>query len=294
MTSAGFYLMGQKGLSCLEAALDLARTNEDFSIAYVVDGSDAQVANDYFDEVESLAVQNNIIFYDRTRTGSLPKADLLFAIGWRWLIKEDMNKLIVFHDSLLPKYRGFNPLVTALIEGDDQIGVTAIRAGVEFDRGNIIGVKKTTVGYPLKIQEAIGKISLLYGELLTETINGHISGTLSETAQDENSATYSLWRDDEDYRIDWSQPADRIARFIDAVGFPYNGATTLCGETRIRIQDATPAGDLLIVNRTPGKLIFAAGNSATVVCGTGLLKINDAIDDAGRPVEFKKIRIRLT
>ena len=41
------------------------------------------------------------------------------------------------------------------------------------------------------------------------------------TKQKESEATYSLWRDENDYFINWELPIKKICRFIDALGFPY-------------------------------------------------------------------------
>ena len=73
------------------------------------------------------------------------------AVSWRWMIKHPKNKLIVFHDSILPKYRGFAPLVNMLINGEKEIGVSAIFGADEYD-SEIIS-EKTTISYPIKIQK---------------------------------------------------------------------------------------------------------------------------------------------
>ena len=57
----------------------------------------------------------------------------------------DKSKLIVFHDSVLPKLRGFNPLVTSLINGYEEIGVTVLYGTEDFDRGEIILQKKVNI-----------------------------------------------------------------------------------------------------------------------------------------------------
>jgi methionyl-tRNA formyltransferase len=53
-------------------------------------------------------------------------SDFNIAISWRWMLK--VSNLIVIHDSLLPKYRGFSPLVNMLINGEDTLGVTVLFA----------------------------------------------------------------------------------------------------------------------------------------------------------------------
>ena len=55
-------------------------------------------------------------------------SELALAIGWKKLINSSYQQVVVLHDSLLPKYRGWNPLLTALINGDSRIGSTALIA----------------------------------------------------------------------------------------------------------------------------------------------------------------------
>ncbi len=295
MSSIGLYLMGQKGLYCLTAIVNSSTEGIKEKIAFVMAAKDPAVLNDYFEEIQQLAAIYAIPFYERgNSTKTNFNVDLKIAIGWRWLIRDYSDKLIVFHDSLLPKYRGFNPLVTALIEGDSQIGVTALQASEEFDRGNIVGVKSITVNYPLKIQTAIEKVSELYGQLIIEIIEQSLNGALLGKPQDESMATYSLWRDEEDYRINWNEKAQKVKRFIDAVGYPYKGAFCFYDGKKIRIRDASVAQEYNVVNRTPGKILFIKENKPYVVCGQDVLVINEAVlDENEELISFHKLRVRL-
>jgi methionyl-tRNA formyltransferase len=293
MTKIGLYLMGYKGLGCLKV-ISNKKQRLLSKIVFVVSAKDKSVLNDYFLDISKLAAEHQIPFYESSNELKNLNADLSIAIGWRWLIKNDDDSLVVFHDSLLPKYRGFNPLVTALIEGDDEIGVTAIKANREFDKGNIIGYKKTSIKYPIKIETAIQLISPLYENLLEEIVEKASKGILRERPQNADKATYSLWRNEDDYRIDWNDSAEKIKRMIDAVGFPYKGATTLYDGKAISINDVTPLDDIKIINRSSGKILSINDNRPTVVCGVGLLRIDLATaKDGTEKIYFNKLRIRL-
>lgn len=292
MTKVGLYLMGYKGLGCLQVAIDKKKSLF-IEIAFVVSAQDKSVLNDYFLDIKKLAQDHQIPFYNRSTNTKVANTDISIGISWRWIIK-DPDNLIVFHDSLLPKYRGFNPLVTALIEGDKYIGVTAIKANKDFDKGNIVGYKKTSIEYPIKIDAAIHLITILYEYLLVEIMKKISKRTLREIVQNENIASYSLWRDDEDYKIEWNDSSTKIKRMIDAVGFPYKGAKTIYDGKTIKIIDAEIVDDLKIINRTSGKILFINNNEPIVVCGSGLLIIKMATDISTEEIiEFKKLRVRL-
>jgi len=196
------------------------------------------------------------------------------AISWRWIIEAESSILIVFHDSLLPRYRGFNPLVTALINGDEKIGVTASFATREYDRGGILDQSTSSISYPIRIQRAIETIIKNYEDLalrLGEAIANERD--IKGRAQQESDASYSLWRDEDDYFIDWRASASAIKRFVDAVGTPYKGAAARLEGRIFRVLGAEEMEDVRIENRTPGKVIFSMDSKPVVVCGQGLLRI---------------------
>lgn len=268
------YLMNKKGYSVLKALLDNKFTNY---IEYIVGAKDKNVKEDYFQYIKDLCLDNDIEFYER-KINEIPKFDgCKIAIGWRWIIS-DSEKLIVFHDSLLPKYRGFSPLVNMLINGEKEIGVTSLFAEKSYDTGDIIYQTSKKITYPINIKEAIDEVSSLYSKLAIkiteEIINDH---KLPRTKQDESKASYSLWRDYDDYFIDWNNSSEKIKRKVDAVGFPYKGAKAFLNDKEITINRCETVSDLNIENRDIGKVIYKENNKPIVVCGEGLLKIIEAI-----------------
>ena len=283
------FVIGKKGLDSVTGISTALYPK----INAIIIGKDSGVVNDYSDAIEQFARQNNISYFFRTQTDEkvLAKATLNIAIGWRWLIALDVP-LVVFHDSILPQYRGFNPLVSALINGDSRVGVTALMGTDEFDKGDIIGQRTIAIQYPIKIATAIDRLAKEYALLLEEVISAS-DGTLSGTPQNESEASFSLWRDDEDYQIDWQQDAQTIKRMIDAVGFPYKGAATRMDGTLVRIFDADCLEEVNIVNRAPGKVLFKHADGLVIVCGSGLLKVKDFYGDDGEKLEVNKFRIRL-
>lgn len=269
------FIMGQQGLAVLKALIDKMEN----SVQLVVSARNVSVQNDYYEEIKLLCDNYNIEFIDRkdfTETSSL----YAFAVSWRWILDLNITKLIVLHDSILPRLRGFNPLVTALINGDEVIGVTALFADKEYDKGDIIYQEKIKITHPIFIKDAIDKLSALYQNIVVRIVKSLLDGdSITGTIQNEASATYSLWRNESDYHIDWSFSSYKLQRFIYAVNNPYKGAYTLVDFKRYRILDALPIEDKIIENRDVGKVIFIDDGCPVVVCGEGLLKIYIMIDE---------------
>lgn len=285
------FVMGLKGYSTLAHLLKKFGPEVFDKVIYA---TDKQILNDYSTEIASLCKTHAIPFFHRNEPFTV-ETQYSIAISWRWLINADeKNKIIVCHDSLLPKYRGFAPLVNALICGDTKIGVTALFASKEYDRGDIINQKFAQIQYPIKIASAIELVSNLYIEQCSAIVQQIIlSQPLVSNKQNEKEATYSLWRNEDDYEINWNNDAEYIKRFIDAVGFPYRGASTFFDNQKVRIVDASCVDDVTVCIRDVGKVIFFENGFPVVVCGKGLLKINEAVYDKDQKSIFPLSKFRI-
>lgn len=287
MLKIDLFLLGEKGYQSLIRIIEFDKN----IIGNVQIGKDKNVKNDFSKEIEKICIDNKIQY-----NGFSEEENYKLAIGWRWLIKDSKN-LIVLHDSLLPKYRGFAPLVNGLINGEKIFGVTALFANSEYDKGEIITQKYLEIEYPKKINELISEISQLYAEISLEIAQKIKKGQqLKSIVQNEEEATYSIWRDEKDYNINWDESADKIKRFIDAVGNPYLGAITYLNGERIRLDEVEEYPDVKIRDRENniGKVIFMSQKCPIIICKKGLLKIKKGIflqnDESILPL--KKFRSR--
>lgn len=283
------YASGLKGLKTVQGAYSIL--DERFILSVTV-GKDYNVKQDYSNDIVNFCIQHNI---QHAISPESPNTVFGFALaaGWQRIIHDIPERnLIVFHDSILPRYRGFNPLVTALLNKDKNIGVTALFATNEYDCGDIVLQKISAFDYPIKLQEAIEKIAALYFDMAVDIINLYLGNQLIGKPQDNQLASYSLWRDEEDYRINWDMNAEDILNFVNVVGYPYKGASALMGDMLIRIKSVTILPDVNIENRTSGKVIFIRSGRPVVACKQGLLSIDEAYYDDGTRVCNYKLRSR--
>lgn len=77
--------------------------------------------------------------------------DIIVANNWRtWLPPEIFDLpphgTLNVHDSLLPAYAGFSPIIWALVNGEERVGVTAHRMDGELDAGDILLQRSVPVG----------------------------------------------------------------------------------------------------------------------------------------------------
>lgn len=275
MSSLTLFLMTKKGYQLLVDTVDTFRD----LFTKVVVGRDDALDDDYAEQTIALCERHGIEWTEQVQSPVID-TDYAMTLGWRWMIDFPEERLIVFHDSLLPRYRGFNPLVSSLINGDTRVGVTALLGAARYDAGPILAQASIEITYPCTIARAIDEISACYRAAAFEVFASLRNGAaLTGVPQDETTATYSLWRDEADYRINWNEDAARLARTVDALGSPYARASTLVNGALARIGHAAALLDVTIENRTPGKVIRIDDGLPVVVCGSGLLRIG-ILEDA--------------
>lgn len=289
MIKVGLLVAGFKGLKFIEAMH--GKCEIAFVSSYVQKGT----LDDSFNHIESICIKNNYKFIEahNLERDFFINADIVFVVGWQYIIDKLDDRFIIFHDSLLPKFRGFSPTVSALINGEKRIGVTALKPVELPDCGEIYEQKSIYIEYPIKIKDAYLLLSECYTEIAVNLLNNAATGTQTSTPQDESTATYSIWRDELDYFIDWRWSSDKIVRFIDATGWPYYGAKAIYQSEEIFIDEAIAIDDLIFEDRHSGKIWSIRNGLPEVVCGKGMIRIDSARNSSGDKVVFNKLRERL-
>lgn len=216
-----------------------------------------------------------------------------FLIGWQYLFSGSTDKVVVFHDSLLPDLRGFAPTVTALITGRGRLGVTAFQPDNGVDTGPIYLQDGFDVTHPLRVSEALKRQAELMAALAAEILAADAAGApLSPETQDESGATYSIWRDELDFRLDPSMSAAEIVRRVYALGYPYQGAQIQTGESLLIVHDAIEVEELNFAIRDVGKIWRIDPDGPVMICGQGMVKFTDLKTQTGEPWSPQKLRMR--
>ncbi len=298
----GWLLNTQKGLNVLKALVARERPQ----VSLVVSYDDPNTSENSLSEIESLCQQHDIAFESwsefkrRGRLGIVERnLEGLVAVGWQYLLPEDYwrslpNRLIVFHDSLLPRYRGFAPVATGMIKGDTEFGLSVLFAGEGIDDGDLILQKSMTIGKQAYMADAIDIIGQAYADAAVELCDRMDDGPVPSLPQDHGQATYSIWRGPEDCRIDWRQSAEEIRDLIRAVSSPLPGAFTLLGGAPLRVWRAELiTEDLRFEIRDHGKIWSLDGGCPVIVCGSGLLKLTRiTTEDGGEGLPITRLRQR--
>jgi methionyl-tRNA formyltransferase len=155
--------------------------------------------------------------------------DLIIVADFGFIIIKSIianfeNRIINIHFSLLPKYRGANPVQVAIINGDTETGITFLQMVYELDAGDII----SQIPYQLNGTETSGELyEILFkkaAQELPNVIDKYIDRTLKPRKQNQNEATFyyspshpkSTYIYKEDAKINWQETHVQIERKIRA------------------------------------------------------------------------------
>jgi methionyl-tRNA formyltransferase len=189
------------------------------------------------------------------------------------------------HFSVLPKLRGAAPVQRAILEGVDVTGVTTIRMDEGMDTGPILLQAEDAIR-PEDDAGSLGeRLAQLGGRLLIETLDGLAAGTIEEREQDDAAATYAPKPKRRDRVIDWSRPAEEIARVVRAMA-PEPGATTTFRGKGLKVLRVSRAVQVWVapvvdVRSWPGQLLVTEDRGLGTVTGEGWLKL-EAVQPEGR------------
>jgi len=233
----------------------------------------------FFDDIRALAERHGAAFHEAKRLHNIQwerdwnrkGIDLLLAVNWRYFIPPDVYSCAtigayVFHDSLLPKYRGFSPTVWAIINGENHTGVTLFEMSETVDSGRIVAQKRVPISPNATIAEVIDDVTTTYIQLLDAHIDALRSGSVSARPQNEDAATYTCKLLPKDCCIDWHRTSLETYNLIRGYSAPYPGAYTYLDGTLLRVWSAEPIHDSKrYVGCIPGRIVDIVPKSGVVV-----------------------------
>lgn len=132
------------------------------------------------------------------------------------------------HGSLLPKYRGASPIQTAILNGDQETGVTIMFMDAAADHGPILSTKKLAISNDETFQSLSNKMSQIAAPLLIDTILQFVSGKIKPRVQNHARATFTKLITKEDGYFDINSPPSptKLNRMIHAY-YPWPNAWTI-------------------------------------------------------------------
>ncbi len=173
--------------------------------------------------------------------------------------------IINSHFSLLPQWRGADPITFAILSGQPKTGVSLMLIEPELDTGKLLAQKSLPISPNDTTPSLTTKLIDLSNKLLLECLPKYLkSQTTLRNQPHPNRATYSRKLTKDDGLIDWTKPAMHIEREIRAFLDWPKSRTSIAGKeviiTRAHIVEA--AGTPGTVDTTKKQLIIYCGQQA--------------------------------
>lgn len=219
------------------------------------------------------------------------KADLQIVVAFRMLpeVVWNMPPMGTFnlHASLLPQYRGAAPINWAVINGETETGITTFFLKHEIDTGKIIQQVHVPIHETDNVEDVHDRLMLLGGQLVTETVDNILAGTIQPIDQSELVGADVELKPapkifHETCQINWNQPMKKIYDFIRGLS-PYPAAWSEFVDAKGKKQSVKifftsmvervfTASELM---PKPGEMLTDGKTYLHVMCQNGLLSINE-------------------
>jgi methionyl-tRNA formyltransferase len=285
----GFQTWGHR---TLQALLD---SEHEVTLVVTHPKSDHAYEKIWSDSVADLAEEHKVPVLLRNRPDDeelmtrLKEADpdVIVATNWRTWIPPRIFSLprhgtLNVHDSLLPAYAGFSPLIWALINGEKEVGVTAHMMNDELDAGDIVLQRALPVEPTDTATDLFHKTLELFGPITTDGLALIASGHTDWVKQDRSKASFFHKRSIEDSRIDWTWPAEDLECLVRAQSHPYPAAFTYHKGKRLEILAAAVSQNRY--GGTPGRIFYREGDGVVIVAGA------DARTGRNHGLAIKRVR----
>jgi methionyl-tRNA formyltransferase len=200
------------------------------------------------------------------------------------------------HASLLPRWRGAAPVAAAILAGDDTTGVTIMKMDAGLDTGPILSQRPLAVAPDDTRESLSARLAQLGADLLHDTLPAWLAGNIEPQLQDESRVTHAPQIKKEQGRINWSEPADDIARKVRAF-YPWPGAFTYWQGKPLKILRAAADPEYWQDEDSPSQVHRADQGSAlppgtvttgpsglAVMTGHGMLKLYQVQPAGKRPM----------
>ena len=172
------------------------------------------------------------------------------------------------HSSLLPKYRGAAPINWAILNGEEETGVTIMYMAEGMDTGDILAQRSTPIGIDENAEQLFERLAHLGSELLIKVVDQIGNGTVKAVPQDDSLSSHAPMLSREQSPLDWSKTARQLHDQVRGL-HPWPAATAVLDGIRCKVLRTALSGEAL--GEAPGTVIHSGKKGLAVVCGDGKL-----------------------
>ena len=213
--------------------------------------------------------------------------DLLVVVAYGLILPQSILDIPTqgcwnVHASLLPRWRGAAPIQRAIEAGDSETGVCLMKMEKGLDTGPVLLSLRTSIGAAETGGQLHDRLATLGAQVLADGL-GLLRAGMRPVPQPQPDAgvTYAHKLDKAEARLDWSQPAEVLARKVRAFN-PWPMAEAQLAGERVRIHGAIAVP--VAHARAPGEVLLASREGIDVACGEGALRIRVLQREGGKAI----------
>lgn len=189
---------------------------------------------------------------------------------------------INLHASLLPKYRGANPIQRAIYNGEEETGITTMITVLALDAGDICMQEKIKITDNMTDSELASIISDKAPFLLYPTIKQLYNGILTPKKQDESGVTIAKKFEKADGKINWEKSAREIHNQVRSMT-TWPCAFFTCRDRIIKLVETSITENKTTDKIKCGEIIGITKNGIEAGTGEGVILIKK-LKPEGKPI----------
>ena len=198
------------------------------------------------------------------------KPDIAIVVAYGKIIPSKLldleyTKFINIHASLLPKWRGAAPIQRAIMNCDNETGISIMRIVPKLDAGPVLIKSKIKIIKEINHEELSKQMSKLGSKLILEALDLIKSGKAKFISQNDANATYAKKIDKIESKINWNLDAKNVVAKINAL-YPNPGSWFELNKSRIKVIKAIEVN----AKGSPGEII---NKDFTIGCSQNAIKI---------------------
>ena len=199
------------------------------------------------------------------------KPDLIAVAAYGKILPVDILELpplgcVNVHSSLLPRYRGAAPINWAILNGEDETGVTIQRMAEGVDTGDVLAQVSTPIDINENAAQLTVRLARLGAELLVETVRALETGSARAAPQDESLASHAPMLSRELSPMDWVKTARQLHDQVRGL-YPWPSAVAVLDGIRCKILRTSLLEEK--TDQQPGSVLQADKRGLRIACGDG-------------------------
>lgn len=241
-------------------SLEYLHNSDKFNVLAVVTQPDKPAGRGHkitMSPIKQYAMANNIPVFQPKSIRKEPEIqnelkklnpDFFVTFAFGQILSQDVLDIPKFatinlHASLLPKYRGANPIQRAIINGDKETGICTMITELGLDCGDVCLREVIKIPDDMTCVDLFNEISEKSPVLLEKTLIGLVDKTITPQKQSEDGVCMANKLTKDETQIDWTKSAEDIHNLVRGIYkspsayFIYNGKIIKVLETKVIKED---------------------------------------------------------